>query len=47
MAKGRIYVDVDRCKGCGLCIAACPLDLLELATDIVNKKVINRANSYT
>lgn len=38
MAKGKIYVDIDRCKGCGLCIAACPLDLLELATDVVNKK---------
>lgn len=37
-AKGRIYVDVDRCKGCSLCIEACPLNLLELDTNNVNKK---------
>lgn len=30
MAKGRIVIDTDRCKGCSLCIHACPLNLLEL-----------------
>jgi 2-oxoglutarate ferredoxin oxidoreductase subunit delta len=24
MARGRIEIDEERCKGCGLCIAACP-----------------------
>ena len=38
MAKGRITVDVDRCKGCGLCISVCPNNLLELSKDMVNKK---------
>ncbi len=38
MPKGRIIVDVDKCKGCGLCLDACPLHLLELANDTVNKK---------
>ncbi len=27
---GRIAVDETFCKGCGLCVAACPLKILEL-----------------
>lgn len=38
MAKGRITVDIDRCKGCGLCINACPLNLLELDPNKLNIK---------
>lgn len=38
MAKGRIEVAVDRCKGCSLCITVCPLDLLELDPNSINKK---------
>jgi 2-oxoglutarate ferredoxin oxidoreductase subunit delta len=38
MAKGRIIVDVDKCKGCELCIQACPLDLLELDPLSMNAK---------
>ena len=28
----------DMCKGCGLCITACPKNILMLATDTINKK---------
>lgn len=28
MARGVVVVDVERCKGCGLCIAACPQKVL-------------------
>ncbi|MBN1888366.1 MAG: 4Fe-4S dicluster domain-containing protein [Thermoflexales bacterium] len=28
MAKGRIEIDVDRCKGCELCMAVCPKNLI-------------------
>jgi 2-oxoglutarate ferredoxin oxidoreductase subunit delta len=28
MAKGIIVIDRARCKGCGLCIASCPEDVL-------------------
>jgi 2-oxoglutarate ferredoxin oxidoreductase subunit delta len=29
MKKGRVEIDRGRCKGCYLCIRACPLHLLE------------------
>ena len=38
MAKGKIEVAIERCKGCGLCIAACPLGLLELDKNSLNAK---------
>jgi 2-oxoglutarate ferredoxin oxidoreductase subunit delta len=30
MAKGRIVIDVEACKGCQLCITACPSHLIQL-----------------
>lgn len=38
MAKGKIEVATERCKGCSLCIAACPLSLLELDPNTLNTK---------
>lgn len=39
MAKvyGDVVIDVERCKGCELCVIACPEKTLELAEEI-NKK---------
>lgn len=36
--KGYVLVDVDRCKGCGLCTHVCPVDILELSPDTFNAK---------
>lgn len=36
MAK--LNFKTDNCKGCGLCVNACPKGLLELAPDKINKK---------
>lgn len=36
--KGAVVVDVDRCKGCNLCVVACPTQTLALTTNEVNHK---------
>jgi 2-oxoglutarate ferredoxin oxidoreductase subunit delta len=34
MAKGKVIFDIETCKGCELCIKACPQDSLELSSRI-------------
>lgn len=34
--KGAIVVDQDRCKGCSLCVGACPKQVIALASKQVN-----------
>ena len=36
MAK--LTFDTNRCKGCGLCVEACPKGLLAIAKDKINQK---------
>lgn len=38
MAKGFVVIDVDRCKGCGLCTNVCPANILVLSLDAFNAK---------
>ena len=41
MAKGRIIIDVDRCKGCALCLSYCPVNILELDNSIFSLRRIS------
>lgn len=34
MARGYVDVDAEECKGCGLCIEACPPKCLHLAQEL-------------
>jgi 2-oxoglutarate ferredoxin oxidoreductase subunit delta len=36
--KGTVVVNTERCKGCNLCVVACPSDVLELYQREVNDK---------
>ena len=36
--RGAIVIDTNRCKGCALCVEACPFDLLEITSKKVNHK---------
>lgn len=40
MAKifGAVDIDRDRCKGCNLCVVACPCDVLSLQPKEVNDR---------
>lgn len=38
MAKGRIVVDEDLCKGCVLCISVCPKEVIKMADDRFTSK---------
>lgn len=39
--KGKIIVDTERCKGCGVCIEACPTQTISL-----NSQVNSRGYNY-
>jgi len=35
--KGAVVVDVEKCKGCELCVVACPTSVLQLAKQVNGK----------
>jgi 2-oxoglutarate ferredoxin oxidoreductase subunit delta len=35
--KGAIVVDVERCKGCEVCVDACPTEVIGMANDVNGK----------
>jgi 2-oxoglutarate ferredoxin oxidoreductase subunit delta len=32
MARGTVHINTERCKGCELCVYACPQHVLQLST---------------
>lgn len=36
--KGTVSIETDRCKGCGLCISVCPVNILVFHDNSVNTK---------
>jgi 2-oxoglutarate ferredoxin oxidoreductase subunit delta len=35
--KGKIVIDIERCKGCEVCIPACPNSVIALASKVNSK----------
>lgn len=38
MAKGRIHIDEAACKGCTLCVTACPPAIITMAGTVLNAR---------
>ncbi len=36
-AKGAIVVDIEKCKGCSICVSACPAQVINLAAEVNDK----------
>jgi 2-oxoglutarate ferredoxin oxidoreductase subunit delta len=35
--KGAIVIDIEKCKGCGLCVEVCPQKVIELGNNVNTK----------
>lgn len=35
--KGTVVIDTEKCKGCGVCVASCPFQVLSLAGEVNGK----------
>jgi 2-oxoglutarate ferredoxin oxidoreductase subunit delta len=38
MSRGHPEIDTEKCKGCALCVAACPERILKLSRDRFNRQ---------
>jgi len=46
-ARGNVIVDVEECKGCGLCVESCPPKCLELSPELGHHPAGNRGHDCT
>lgn len=44
MAKGKVSFNQERCKGCALCVEACPVKIVTLDNTKINSKGYNPAD---
>jgi len=35
--RGVIIVDIERCKGCEVCVGACPTDVIAISSEVNHK----------
>jgi 2-oxoglutarate ferredoxin oxidoreductase subunit delta len=35
--KGSVVIDVERCKGCEICVVSCPVDTLAMTKEVNGK----------
>lgn len=38
MARGTIFIDQERCKGCSLCPTVCPQNVIQMEPETLNAK---------
>lgn len=43
MAKGKVFFEQEKCKGCELCVTDCPVDIVVIDKNVINNKGYNVA----
>jgi len=46
VSRGRPVIDRERCKGCALCVGACPEKILSLSRDTFNRQGVPFAECF-
>ena len=46
MAKWKVSFNQERCKCCWLCVEACPVKIIQLDSNVINKKGYNPATVF-
>ncbi len=41
-----VQIDQEACKGCGLCVRACPKKILRISETIINRKGYHPAENF-